>query len=174
MREKLFAYLPGILLFIIALAIGLHTYQDYGISWDESTQREFGRISYNYVFKGDKGLLTYSQAYYGVGLELPLMCFEKWFHLTDTRDVYLMRHMVTHILFLLGCLAGYSLVLRLFKNNIMASIAFLVLLLCPRIYAHSFFNSKDVGFLSVFLITLSFAQYAFSKINPATFLFSAC
>ncbi len=33
----------------------------------------------------------------------------------------------------------------------------------PRIYAHSFFNSKDVGFLSMFLITLCVAQYAFAK-----------
>ena len=166
MKEKLFAYLPGILLFTIALFIGLHTYQDYGISWDEHWQREFGNISYNYVFKGDKALLTYPYGYYGVGLELPLMCIEKWFNLTDTRDVYLMRHEVTHVLFLLSAFAGYLLVLRLFKNNVLASIGFFMFILCPRIYAHSFFNSKDVGFLSMFLITLSFSQYAFAKNRP--------
>ncbi len=167
MKEKVLAYLPGILLFLIALFIGMHTYYDYGISWDEHWQREFGNISYNYVFKGDKTLLTYPYGYYGVGLELPLTCIEKWCNLTDTRDIYLMRHEAMHILFLFSALMGYFLVLRLFKNNVLASIGFLMFLLCPRIYAHSFFNSKDAGFLSVFLITLSFAQYAFSKNKPS-------
>lgn len=169
-KDKLIAYLPGIILFIIGLYICLHTYPDYGISWDEHWQREFGNISYNYVFNGDKTLLTYAYGYYGVGLELPLMCIEKWGHLTDTRDVYLMRHEVTSVLFMISALAGYSLALRLFKNNVLASIGFLMFVLCPRIYAHSFFNSKDVGFLSVFLITLSFAQYAFAKNKPGFIL----
>ena len=162
-KDKIFSYLPGILLFLIALIIGQATYQDYGISWDEPIQREFGNISYDYVFNGNNKLLTYSQAYYGVGIEMPLVALERWMKLTDTRDIFLMRHMVMHIFFLFSALCGYFLVLRLFKNKFLACLGFIMFAFIPRIYAHSFFNSKDVGFLSMFLIALNFSQYAFSK-----------
>jgi len=170
MKEKLYSYLPGILLFTIALIIAFATYKDYGISWDESTQWRLGTETYNYVFHGSQDLLSSNARYYGPAFELPLVIIEKALKLTDTREIFFMRHLVNHIVFLLSALCGYFLVLRLFKNRMLACLGFLMLLMEPRIYAHSYFNTKDATFLAIFLMALSLCQYAFSK-NKSALIF---
>jgi hypothetical protein len=166
MKHKVTAYVPGILLFLLALIAGVLSYKDYGISWDEHWQRELGTMTYNYVFNGDKTLLTYAYNFYGSGFEFPLACLEKWLKLTDARDVYMMRHLAAHIFFLLSALSAYFLILKLFRNQFLACVGFIMLVCAPRIYAHSFFNSKDVVFLSAFLLTLSVSCWAFNKNKP--------
>ena len=46
----------------------------------------------------------------------------------------------------------------------------LLFLLHPRLYAHSFFNSKDIPFASVFMIALLLAHRAFDRDTPRAFL----
>jgi len=155
--------LPGMLLFFAALFIGLDIYQDYGVAWDEPIQRDLAKMSYDYVTLVNHNLVDDVNRFYGMGFELPLIYLEKWMGLSDSRDIYLMRHLVTHIFFLLSLLCFYFLVLRLFKNRFLACLGFLILLTAPRLYAHSFFNSKDLPFLSMSVIILSVAQLAFEK-----------
>lgn len=169
MKIKLSHYLPGVLLFMIAVVIGLSIYQDYGMSWDEPFQRHLGQMSWEYVFNGSHELLTAPDRNYGSGFELVLMFFEKRLKLSDTRDIYLMRHLVNHLLFLVSCFSVYVLGLRLFKNRFLACLGMLLLLTAPRIYAHSFFNSKDIPALSLFIIAITAAQAAFEK--RSAFLF---
>lgn len=133
------------------------------MSWDESVQRNLGMVTYDYVVKGDKSLAAYHDRGLGTGFELPLIFIEKAVHLTDSRDIYLARHIVTHIFFLLGVFCGYILTLRLFKNQFIACLGYILLAFHPRIYAHSFFNSKDIPFLAAFLVALLLFQIAFEK-----------
>ena len=151
-------HVAAIVIFTVSVVIGLCTYKDYGVAWDDTTQREIGTVSYNYVFKGDEALFTYPDKDYGVGFELPLIILEKQLELRDTRDIFLMRHLVTHLFFLVSMFAGYVLIYRLFGNRLVACMGFIMLVFQPRIYAHSFFNTKDVPFLSMFLLSL-FAIY---------------
>ncbi len=167
MENKYLSYLPGIGLFIIALVVTFVTYKDYGMTWDELDQRQTGLLSFKYATSGDPELYSYAYRWYGAGFELPLYCFEKWFHLTDYRDIFFMRHLVTHLLFLVSALAVYVLSLKLSKNVIVASVCFIMMLFAPRIYAHSFFNTKDIPFLALFIITLAFSKIAFDKNKPA-------
>ena len=171
MKKRLPDYLPGIILFLIAVIIGMLTYQDYGISWDECIQRTTGLVTYDYVFHGSKSLLNYPDRQYGTGFELPLIIFEKALHLTDSRDVYLMRHMVTHVFFLVSALFAYVLIFRLYRNRMLACIGFIMLVTEPRIYAHSFFNTKDIPFLSFMLIALTVCQIAFEKNKTVLYFF---
>jgi hypothetical protein len=163
MKNKLLPYIPGILLFLVALVIACLTYKDYGISWDELDQRKIGTMTYNYITSGSQELFSYQFRQYGTGFETPLIFLEKWFKLTDVRDVYQMRHFVTHLLFLLSGLAIYIMSFRLTRNWIMATLSFIMILIAPRIYAHSFFNTKDIPFLCMFTITMAFCQVAFDK-----------
>ena len=151
-------HVAAIVIFTVSVVIGLSTYRDYGVAWDDTTQREIGTVSYNYVFNGDEALLGYADKDYGVGFELPLIILEKQLDLSDTRDIFLMRHLVTHLFFLVSMFAGYLLIYRLFRNRLVACMGFVMLVFQPRIYAHSFFNTKDVPFLSMFLLSL-FAIY---------------
>jgi len=76
------------LFFLAFLLVGLHSYRDYGLSWDEGVNRKNGWVSFNYIFKGDKSLLTYSERYYGVVFEVPLVILEKAFRWGSLREIY--------------------------------------------------------------------------------------
>ncbi|MFI5195447.1 MAG: phospholipid carrier-dependent glycosyltransferase [Chitinophagales bacterium] len=169
-KKSLSTYFPGILLFLVAMLIGLLTYQDYGISWDEPTQVDIGRTNYDYVTHESKQLLTLSNKEYGAGFEIPLIFIQRKMNITDERDIYLMRHLVTHIFFLISVLFGYVLIYRLFKNQFLACLGFFMLAFAPRIYAHSFFNTKDIPALSMFLISFTIFHAAFKEKKAALFL----
>lgn len=162
-KEKITPYLPGILLFVLAAVVGMLTYQDYGIAWDEPYQRGPGLLAYNYAFHGSHELFQKETDNHGAGFELLLLFFEKGLHITDTRDIYMNRHIVTNIFYLLSAFAGYVLILKLYKNQFLASLGFVILAFTPRLYAHSFFNSKDIPFMCMMLITLAVARAAFDK-----------
>ncbi len=163
-------YFPGIALFLIFLFIGVIHYKDYGPGWDEPIHRLIGNVTYDYIFNGNMTLKTIEFRNLGTGFELPLIFIEKWCHLTDVRDIYLMRHMVTHIFFLIGALSFYVLAFRHFEHRSIASLAFLMLALNPRLYAHSFFNSKDIPFLVSFVLAFTLWQMADTKQKKYLFL----
>ena len=162
-KEKLAPYFPAIVMFAIAVIVMLLTYKDYGVAWDEPLQRGPGLLSYNYAFHGNQELFQKPNDNHGAGYEIPLVMLEKAFHLTDKREIFRMRHVVTHLLFLVSAFSLYVLAYRLFKNKFVASIGFLMLVCAPRLYAHSYFNSKDIPFLSMFIITLAVCRLAFDK-----------
>lgn len=147
--------------FFIFLLIGLFIYKDYGISWDEEMQHKTGMVSYAYVFENNDELFNYGDKDYGVAFELPLIIVEKIFDLSENKDIYLMRHLVTHLLFLAGAWAMFLLLRLLFKNNMLSLIGLLLYLLHPRIYADSFYNTKDIPFLTIYTICLYWSAKAF-------------
>jgi hypothetical protein len=163
MMKKLSPYFPGIILFLAALIIGLFVYKDYGIAWDEPIQRDIGVLNYDYAFNGNDNLFRVASDHHGAAFELVLLVAEKWLKITDSRDIYLMRRLVSHIFFLIGMFFGYILIYRLFRNRFIACLGFIMLVFDPRIYVHSFINSKDVPFLSSVIITFAFCQLAFEK-----------
>jgi len=163
-------YLPGILLLLTGAVIAIFVYRDYGMSWDEPIQRLVGTTSYDYVFNGDQTLKTIEFRDLGAGFELPLVFVEKLFNLTDYRDIYQMRHLVSNLFFLLSAFCGYLLALRLFKEQFIACLGFILLAFHPRIYAHSFLNTKDIPFLSVFIIAFLLCEVAFEKNKPVWYL----
>ncbi len=167
------SYWPGIIIFLVTLAIGLTIYQDYGISWDEPIQRGMGNVSYNYVFHNDSFLVHFDERSHGVAFELPLIALERKMHITDQRDLYLMRHLVTHLFFLISCFFGYILCLRLFKDQFLACLGYIMFVFHPRIYTHSFFNTKDIPFLSALIILFAVTQIAFDKKRTLWYLLMA-
>ena len=160
----------GLLLFAVMAIISLFGYADYGISWDEPQQRKTGLVNYEYVFNDNQELLEYKDRDYGVGFELPLIILEKKLGLTDSREIYLMRHFVSHLFFLLGGFFFFRLVDLLYRNKILATIAFFLLVLHPLLYAHSFFNSKDIPFMSMFVIAFYFTARAFTNKSVSNFI----
>jgi len=140
--------------FVLFLVIGLSVFSDYGISWDESINRQNGLISFNYVFNGDDKLISYVDRDYGVAFELPLVALEKVFVIEDSRNIFLMRHLVTFLFFYLSVFFFYLIKKNYFKNWKIGLFAAFILVLNPRIFAHSFYNSKDLVFLSMFIISI--------------------
>ncbi len=155
-------YTPGLLLFFLFAVLSVFTFKDYGVSWDEPVTREMGYVYYDYVFNGDHKLPTYVDRDHGSGFELFLILFEQPFHYADTKGIYQMRHLVTHLFFLFSAFCGYLLFLKLSRKQMVACVGFLLFVLQPRLYAHSFFNSKDIPFTSMFMISIALSYMAFT------------
>lgn len=150
-HELLLKY-SGSLLFFGACLIGVFTFGEYGVAWDEGMQRDIGLVNWNCIFNNDPSIFTFPDRDHGASFEIPLIFFEKVFGLTDLHDIYQMRHLVSHLFFLTGGLFCFLLIDLLYKNKILSIAGFLLFILHPHIYAHSFFNTKDVPFLSLFTI----------------------
>lgn len=152
------------MLFIFSVIVSLFTYDDYGIAWDENAQKGLGSVTYDYLIHDNTAYLDYRDRDYGVAFEFPLVFIERAIlGLEDTRDVFLMRHFVTHLFFLVSAFFLFQLIVKMTAKKHLAVIGFLMLVLNPRIYAHSFFNSKDLPFLSMFIICYYFFYIAFEK-----------
>ena len=160
-----YSALLALALFLIA---GLAVIDDYGVPVDEPLQRRIVDANLDYLANGgaldvSRGLRTDSDKFYGIAFEAPLALAARAFDPQDERSVYLSRHLLTHLFFLAGGLFAYLLARRLFRNPAVAIIAMTIFLLHPRLYAHSFFNSKDIAFLAMFIIALFLARGAFRR-----------
>ncbi len=135
---------------------GLIAFTDYGLGWDDEWSRSAtGHVNFNYIFHSDDNLLTNNEKYHGPFIELILVFAEKLTGLTDTSDIYYLRHFILFSLFFCAVIAFYFIVKNLF-GIFLGLVGCLMLVLSPRIYSDAFFNSKDLAFLSLFTIGLYF------------------
>ena len=158
--------LLALALFLIA---GLAVLDDYGVTIDEPIQRRIGLQSVGYLLGDWNALAEDLHRFYGTALEALLAFGERVFDIEGIRVVYLSRHLITHIFFLAGALFAYLLAFRLFGSRLLALSAMALFLLHPRLYAHSFFNVKDIPFLVMFMAALFLAQRSFRRDTLAAF-----
>lgn len=170
MKKLLHTWWPALLLLIATLTIGIEIYQDYGIGIDEPIQREIGLKTYEYTTGQYPDYENYIEKDHGSGFELPLIYLERLLDITEYRDIYLMRHLATYILFVIGMLSGYVVVYKIFGNRLLATLAYIALVFHPRLFAHSFFNSKDIPAAVTYLLSITAAHMAFTTKKPFYYL----
>jgi len=155
-KTRLSIYQKAILggLFLLFLIVGSISYNDYGIAWDEPSQQEIGQLNYEYLIGESDSLASYHDRFYGAAFEMPLYFLQKAFGITKTAAIYNFRHLITHLTFLIGVAFFFALVYKIFQNFNTALLGSIMLYIHPRIFAHSFFNSKDIVFMSFFIIGL--------------------
>lgn len=143
------------LFFALYLFTGLCAFKDYGISWDEPACRRAGIVASRYITDGDQSLLSYRDRFYGTAFETFLVLAEKLLppH-ADSRSVFMLRHLLIFLLFYSAVFVFYLLVTRAFPSRLYGLLGCLFLVLHPRIFAHSFYNSKDLPFLSLFIMSI--------------------
>ena len=167
----------AVAILVLFAAAGAAVVGDYALSEDMRQQRSIAAANLAYVLGdgdalsvgGDHRLRAYDR-YYGVAFELPLLLAERALGLDDSRTAHLLRHGATHLFWLCGGFACFLLARRLFRSGPLALLAMLLFLLHPRLYAHAFFNSKDVSFLSMFMIALYLVHRAFEKDTVRAFV----
>ena len=158
------------------LLVGLAMAGDYGIPRDEPTQRRIAQANLNYIrgqgddIRASRYALLPSDRFYGVAFELPLLLAEQGLGLTDKDDIRHLRSLLIHLFFVIGGYFCYRLAWRLFDNRWIALFALLIFLLHPRLYAHSFGNSKDLPFLAMFIIALYLLERAFRRDTIGAFV----
>lgn len=151
MKRMTASSLTAILFFLLLLIVGTAIYSNYGMSWDETTQLDLGIQNYRYIFKADPSLLSMRDRWYSPAFEIFLVVFQSN---GNDRQVYLSRHLLTFLTFFSGCIAFYFLAKRFIRSSWLALIGTICLVLSPRIFAHAFYNSKDIPFLVMYVFSL--------------------
>ena len=151
---------PGVALFFTALLfLGVSLFRDYGISWDEIPTREFGQmyvaqhIPDIYALEALRAEKGSAWERHGPVFEIVLANIERVAALTDIRSVFFVRHFATFLVFMLGVALFYAFCRRRFSTGL-SLFAAGMLVLTPLFFAHAFYNTKDVPFLTLFVATM--------------------
>ena len=155
---------------LAAAAVGALALDGYGVAPDTLHQRTLGQLTLDYLTGRSDELLVFVDRDYGVAFELPLILAERALGLEDSRSIYLLRHLLAHLFFIAGAFFASLLAYRMTGNRWLALFALLLFLLHPRLYAHSFFNSKDLPFLSMFAVALYLIHRAFRRDTLGAFI----
>ena len=162
------------IIFLIFFLFIISIYDDYGFPNDEEISRNNGLIIYNYIleifninflekYSSLPDFKNYYDKDYGVIFELFLVIIEKTLSLENTKSIYLIRHFNFPLFFY---------IMHIFLSNIkiifskkISLIGVLIFILHPRIFAQSFYNSKDIIFLVFFCISNFYLISFFIKKN---------
>ena len=174
-------------IFVSLLMLGSVVVSDYGVSYDEYVNRKNGGVSLNHildrvekvfdlsVWPNDEALTeyripldTYQDRDYGVAFDLPVFALERVLQINNSRSQHLLRHVLTYLFFLSGCWALYKTIIFRFSNSLLGLCSVAIMVMTPRIFADSFYNSKDIVFMSAVAIATYTMQKFFDKKNMAT------
>ena len=154
--------------FLIFLFIGIVIYADYGISIDEDNTRIIGFLSLKNIFnflpqdftyKIDELIKSQRDAHEGfetsgVWFDLSMAFLELLFGIEESKNYYLLRHFSTFLVFFISVYIFYLILFKKYKSYFLAILGSLFLILSPRIFANSFFNNKDIVFMSFVIFTI--------------------
>ena len=183
-KNKIFINLPILFIFFIFLITGIIIYDDYGISWDEYFNRVNGFVSLNSIRKIFSLDIVYPELahstksfsetakIYGVIFDLPMAFIEKKLSIEDPKIYFTLRHLFNFLIFFISSIFFYFILKKRFSNNL-SLVGLLFLILSPRIFAESFYNMKDIVFLSFFIISIFFAINFLDKSSFKNIFFSS-
>lgn len=162
-----FTKLALLIFFGLIIGLGLTTYKDYGISWDESPQRDIGKANVKYLAQTVAPFLLTPEVSkyenlkeikdkdYGPPFEIFALLTEITFNIKSEDQVYLLRHVLNFLVFVAGAFGLYLIASRRYQNFWAGLLAVTFLMLSPRIYADAFYNSKDIVFMAAFILALN-------------------
>ena len=166
---QIFVYLY----FIIFLILGSFIFKDYGISIDEDNTRIVGFLSLEQLFKFfslnnvseitqiiKEDALAHTRdntSTSGTVFDLPMAYLEYLFKVTDSKSYFLLRHFFTFIVFFISTIYFYKIIVSIYNSKITALLGTSFLIISPRIFGESFFNNKDIIFMSLFIIGIYYA-----------------
>lgn len=170
--------------FIFYFFLGLAVIRDYGISWDEPTERFTSFYHYKFavsklysVFGRQSELLGehmfnrqmlhgYPERYYGTFLHWPLVAIEHFSGFTlDSQEVFLLRHMNTFMYFFVAVVAFFLFLKKRFSSWEVGLLGAVLLILTPRFFAESFYNNKDILFASWYFFSIFCGLWFLKKKN---------
>ena len=154
---------------VLAGAIALLIFRDFGLGWDDYTHAQYGDLLVSLYASGfaDKRALSFVNLYmYGGGFDLLAALTAKVlpFGLFET------RRLIGAAVGLIGLFVTWRLGRRL-GGPLAGLIALVLLATCPLYYGHMFINAKDAPFAVASVIALYGIVRAFEtypRVTPAT------
>lgn len=169
--------------FLAWILIGLCLYRQYGISLDERVERQNGMVSLIHI--GNQfgisaiqnnasldafrhfNLETYHDRIFGVFFSVTSAFFERVvFDIGDgwnEQAIFQFRHLETFLICVLGGYALFRLSERRFGDWRIGLLTLSFFILSPRFFGESFYNNKDLIFLSFFFVSLNASMALLTK-----------
>ncbi len=161
---KIFRYAAvGVLgaLFCVALC----TFLDYGVTWDEELQSQYGQAVVDYYISGFKDL-RFAQIFnlylYGGTFDGMASFIARQAPLLVPDIIYDVRHLLNALIGLLGLWGTWRLG-RFFGGDWVGLIALVLCAATPSYYGHMFNNPKDIPFATGIIWTLYFMSRYYAK-----------
>jgi len=79
---------------------------------------------------------------------------ETFFKITDSQQIYLFRHFFNFLIFFVSLFFFFKIINNRYESYAISILGVLFLIFSPRIFAESFYNTKDICFMSFFIINL--------------------
>jgi hypothetical protein len=175
-RKKLIPVAVVSLFFFAYLFVGYRIYRDYGVSTDEPTDYLRGQVDYQRLmggslaqFKADCAMMENGDAcYYPAFFSMVLYRFapygdggpillhqDHWYAPADnTQKIYFERHKLTFAFFAFSVFVFFLIGKKIFKDWKIGLLGALFLIISPRVFGYSFYNPKDIPFLSAYVIAI--------------------
>lgn len=174
------------LFFIIYFLIGIIIFKDFGVGIEEHFQRHNGFYWLNHLlsftnFENFKNLvyLKYQQIlfadpdlpdpnffnFYGIVFDLPLAFIETYFNIENSKFYFEIRHLAIFLIFFISSLFFLKILINRFDDKLIIFLGLFFYIFSPRIFGDSFHNNKDILFLSILTIAISFLFDLFTKHN---------
>tara|TARA_B100000941_G_scaffold288267_1_gene264861 strand:+ start:1219 stop:2835 length:1617 start_codon:yes stop_codon:yes gene_type:complete len=155
---------------------------DFGVTLDDEHYYINGLNTYFYVknfflsiFNNDIDLSYFKSRIkeWPIVFEFILVIFSKLLNSTEYEEIYLLSHRLNFIIFFLSLILFFKLILKRFENIFLSICAVTFLMFSPRIFAESFYNSRDIFFMSLFIFYIYWANEFIKRNNTInTVLFS--
>jgi hypothetical protein len=131
-------------LLVVAAALVLLTFRDYGVTWDEDVHNWYGNFVLDYYLSlfADRTALHWRDLYnYGAAFDMPAAALNRF----SPIGVYETRHLLNGLVGVVGLVGCWKLA-RTMANARAGFLAALFLLLTPNYYGQMFNNPKDIPF----------------------------
>jgi len=163
--------------FFFVFILGWVILPDYGVTLDDEIYYNNGLHTYEYIkqftknifLKDPISLLIYKERMqeWPILFELILVIISNLIDTTETREIYLLAHKINYLFFFTSLILFFKIIKRRFKGIGLAILATVFFLLSPRIFAESFYNTRDLFFLSLFIY---FIYFMFNFINKKNYI----
>ena len=178
-------YFLYFLIFACFLLVGILSFKDYGVSIDEHFHYSNGAHYYNFL-KGlffsnpnsvsiaeIKNSFQYQHFRDPAIYDLILAFLIDILKIDNLNEAYYLRHFFNFIIFLIGIFYFLLILRERFSSNLIITIGILLLFVSPRIFANSFYNNKDLIFLSISCVFFYYSIIFFFKPSLKSAIFLA-
>jgi hypothetical protein len=156
-KKTLIPVIIVFLFFSLYTVLGYTIYKDYGVTTDEPIDFVRGQVNYNRLIGGSLATFQNKCAKMDYSCYYPPFFSMVLYAIAPTGDnlsIYLHRHQFTFAFFAFSAFVFFLIGKKIFKDWKIGLLGSLFLIISPRIFSNSFYNPKDIPFLSAYIIAI--------------------
>ena len=161
--------------FSVLIIIGLNLHNDFGVSMDEDAYKKVSLVEYKFlktlIFETDfKNFNILYQKYLSEEpIKLSSFFFNFVYLIKDLSYIFFkssielkkISHILLNLIFILANFCLFKVILKRYNNYYYAYLSVLILFFTPRFFVESFYNNRDIYFLSISLYSFFYLQKLF-------------